>query len=69
MANANAVIMTNIKRSMWHKRISKVELARLSGISTNTFWKVENGADVKLSTLEKWAGALNVRLSTLTTGT
>lgn len=57
--------MTNIKAIRLQKDISRSLLAKKTGLNYRTLMAVENGGDVKLSTLLKIAKVLNVNVKQL----
>jgi DNA-binding Xre family transcriptional regulator len=52
--------MLKVKKVRTEKHISKYMLSKLTGITRPALTKIENGGDVKLSTLHKIAEALDV---------
>lgn len=63
------MIGDNIRKIRIEKKISTIELATTSGLSRATIDKIEHSRlkDIKLSTLQKIANALDVDISALIT--
>lgn len=54
-----------IKGAMREKGFTIKTLAQATGLSTPTIWKVSNGGDVKITTLEAVVSILGLRLADL----
>lgn len=57
--------MLKVKEVRLSKKVTKYELCKRTGIYFDTLSKIENGGDVKLSTLKKIADALGVDIKDL----
>lgn len=57
--------MLKVKEIRLLKKVSKYELCKRTGIYFDTLSKIENGGDVKLSTLKKIAEALGIEVKDL----
>lgn len=58
-----------LEKQVNHSKLGKARIAELSGISRTTLDAAINGADVKVSTLERIANALGVSASIFFAGT
>lgn len=57
--------MNLVKQIREKKKLSKYRLAELSGITCSQIFRIEHGADVRLSSLERLAKAMNVSVKDL----
>lgn len=57
--------MLNVQKARLEKKVSKYRLCKETGISFNSLTSLENGGDVRLSTLERIAKVLKVEVKDL----
>lgn len=57
--------MNLVRQVRESKKISRYRLAAISGLAYSLVFRIENGSDVHLSTLEKLALALDVSVKDL----
>ena len=57
--------MNLVRQVRESKQMSRYRLASISGLAYSLIFRIENGSDVHLSTLEKLAVALNVDVKDL----
>ncbi len=54
--------MNKVKAVRLRKQISRYRLSQMTGISYSALMAIENGGDIKISTLAKIAKVLNVEV-------
>lgn len=55
--------MEKVKQVRLEKKISLYRISKETGITYSALFKIEQGGDVKLSTLRKIAAAMNCKIS------